>query len=121
MRVKLRLRPLSEFPSVPPLPEAVPETVPLLGELTNAEPVWGELKAVPATEVPRVPCETESFEIVNWVAAGGHLFNAVLTLVIGDDKQYRIYDTYASWTPTTALPRARPTSTLWKVVRAHFW
>ena len=94
MRVKLRLRPLSNDPSVPPLPgpESSPEAVVVL-------------KAVPATEVPHVPCETESFEIVNWVAAGGHLFNAVLTLVIGDDKQYQIYDTYASWTPynSTAL------------------
>ena len=41
----------------------------------------------------------QTFEIINWIAAGGHLFNATLTLVIGDDKQYQIYDTYASWTP----------------------
>ena len=101
MRVKLRLRPLSNDPSVPPLPplpEAVPETVPLLSEL----------KAVPVTEVPHVPCATESFEIVNWVAAGGHLFNAVLTLVIGDDKQYQIYDTYASWTPYNSTAPCPP-------------
>jgi hypothetical protein len=104
MRVKLRLRPLSNNPSdptVPPLPEAVPETV---HELKNAEPVWG----VAVAEVPHVPCKTESFEIVNWVAAGGHLFNAVLTLVIGDDKQYRIYDTYASWTPYNSTAPCPP-------------
>lgn len=87
MRVKLRLGHLSE-PSVPPLPG---ETAPLLSKDPLAVP-----EAVP---VPVEPCKTESFEIVNWVAAGGHLFNAVLTLVIGDDKQYKIYDTYASWTP----------------------
>ena len=93
MNVKLRLR-LSEIPSVAVLPE--PETV----------------KTVPvaeATEVLHVdPCKTESFEIVNWVAAGGHLFNAVLTLVIGDDKQYQIYDTYASWTPYNSTAPCPP-------------
>lgn len=68
------------------------ETEALLSKDPLTEPV--ALKPV-AVE----PCKSEPFEIVNWVAAGGHLFNAVLTLVVGDDKQYKIYDTYVTWTP----------------------
>jgi hypothetical protein len=53
-------------------------------------------KAVEVVECKQTKMQT--FEIINWIAAGGHLFNAALTLVIGDDKQYQVYDTYASWT-----------------------
>ena len=41
----------------------------------------------------------QTFETINWIAAGGHLANAVLTLQLGEDKQYDIYESYAAWTP----------------------
>lgn len=60
------------------------------------------VEAVPVQEAPvqedKCKHKTQTFETINWIAAGGHLFNAALTLVIGDDKQYQVYDTYASWT-----------------------
>lgn len=43
--------------------------------------------------------KVELFQIINWIAAGGHLLNALLSLFLGDSKQYKVYDTYASWTP----------------------
>jgi hypothetical protein len=39
------------------------------------------------------------YVVLNIVAACLHLVNAVVTLIIGDDKLYPIYETYGSWNP----------------------
>jgi hypothetical protein len=40
----------------------------------------------------------QTFETINWLAAAGHLANAILTYIIGDEKKYDIYESYAAWT-----------------------
>ena len=75
-----------------------PETIRTIEVPPNDQKQTVTIKTnVSVTKKPSYP--HQRFETVNWIAAGGHLLNAVLTFFIGDTKQYTIYDPYASWAP----------------------